>query len=116
MAPVTLTHDQAAAIQDELISEFSRLEFRRKLRDAMDGQEGDVSKQAHTRQALCHSVEGPVLAKYGFEPTPEGLAQHTAALVPLLRDHPDLAARNAKIALLVNPALQAEQDSVITGD
>ncbi|CAE7216172.1 unnamed protein product [Symbiodinium sp. CCMP2592] len=116
MAPPVLTHDLALEIQDKLIGEFTQPAFRYKLRDALDGSEGDIMKQAHARRDVCLAVEIPLLAKYGYDASEEGIHQHSAAMALLLKDCPDLVVKNNELARLVNPTMDVDEDTHITAD
>mmetsp|Transcript_35572 Transcript_35572/g.63081 ORF Transcript_35572/g.63081 Transcript_35572/m.63081 type:complete len:117 (+) Transcript_35572:51-401(+) len=116
MAPPVLTHDLALEIQEALIDEFMRPAFRYKLRDALDGSEGDMLKQAHARKDVCMAVEIPLLAKYGYDASEEGILQHSAALALLMKDCPDLVAKNNELARLVNPTMDVDDDTHINAD
>mmetsp|Transcript_118360 Transcript_118360/g.280947 ORF Transcript_118360/g.280947 Transcript_118360/m.280947 type:complete len:117 (+) Transcript_118360:55-405(+) len=116
MAPPVLTHDLALEIQDAMISEFLRPEFRYKLRDALTGSEGDMVKQAHARRDVCMAVEIPLLAKYGYDDSEEAVHQHSMAMASLLHDCPDLVAKNLELARLVNPTMDVDEDAHITAD
>ncbi|OLP89558.1 hypothetical protein AK812_SmicGene28978 [Symbiodinium microadriaticum] len=100
MAPPVLTHELALEIQEKLIGEFMQPAFRYKLRDALDGSEGDIMKQAHARRDVCMAVEIPLLAKYGYDASEEGIHQHSAAMALLLKDCPDLVVKNNELARL----------------
>eukprot|EP00438_Fugacium_kawagutii_P002689 Skav218898 [mRNA] locus=scaffold328:286522:287769:+ [translate_table: standard] len=71
---------------EAMIQEFLRPEFRYKLRDALDGSEGDMVKQAG---------DGWVLA-VGSPPK-----RRCLALGKLLHDCPDLVAKNQTLVRLV---------------
>mmetsp|Transcript_71238 Transcript_71238/g.157260 ORF Transcript_71238/g.157260 Transcript_71238/m.157260 type:complete len:117 (+) Transcript_71238:38-388(+) len=116
MAPPELTHDLALEIQEAMIQEFLRPEFRYKLRDALDGSEGDMVKQAHARRDVCMAVEIPLLAKFGYEATEEAVHQHSLALGKLLHDCPDLVEKNQTLTRLVNPTMDVYEDDHIAAD
>lgn len=116
MAPPVLTHELALEIQEKLIGEFMQPAFRYKLRDALDGSEGDIMKQAHARRDVCMAVEIPLLAKYGYDASEEGIHQHSAAMALLLKDCPDLVVKNNELARLVNPTMDVDEDTHITAD
>eukprot|EP00435_Cladocopium_sp_Y103_P059863 s1019_g21.t1 len=99
-----------------MIQEFLRPEFRYKLRDALDGSEGDMVKQAHARRNVCMEVEIPLLAKFGYEATEESVHQHSLALGKLLHDCPDLVEKNQTLTRLVNPTMDVYEDDHIAAD
>lgn len=109
-------HDLALEIQEAMIQEFLRPEFRYKLRDALDGSEGDMVKQAHARRDVCMAVEIPLLAKFGYEATEEAVHQHSLALGKLLHDCPDLVEKNQTLTRLVNPTMDVYEDDHIAAD
>eukprot|EP00913_Durusdinium_trenchii_P009521 g8949.t1 len=96
--------------------EFLQPDFRYKLRDALDGSEGDMVKQAHARRNVCLAVEIPLLAKFGYDASEEAVHQHSLAMAPLLRDCPDIVEKNQKLVRLVNPTMDVYEDDHITGD
>ncbi|CAE7604896.1 unnamed protein product [Symbiodinium natans] len=73
-------------------------------------------KQAHARRDVCMAVEIPLLAQYGYDASEEGIHQHSAAMASLLKDCPDLVAKNNELARLVNPTMDVDEDTHITGD
>lgn len=99
-----------------MIQEFLQPDFRYKLRDALDGSEGDMVKQAHARRNVCLAVEIPLLAKFGYDASEEAVHQHSLAMAPLLRDCPDIVEKNQKLVRLVNPTMDVYEDDHITGD
>eukprot|EP00439_Symbiodinium_sp_Y106_P014997 s6541_g2.t1 len=123
MAPPVLTHDLALEIQEKLIGEFTQPAFRYKLRDALDGSEGDIMKQAHARRDVCMAVEIPLLAKIlhgiaakSFNVCDISCGHFCAAMALLLKDCPDLVVKNNELARLVNPTMDVDEDTHITAD
>lgn len=111
--PASLTLRQALAIQDELLARYSRTDFQEKLRAALVQAGPDFTKQVAVRQELCLPIQGPVISKYGFEPTTQGVMMSIAAFTRQINADPKVAANHRKLNLLVNPQMQEELEAKV---
>jgi len=103
---VTLTRQQAVAMEDEFVRLYGTEEFQARLRKAFEAAGSDTIKQGRARQEACLEVQKPVLRKYGFEASKRGVAMSVQAFSPFSTDQ-DIGERNALLAWLVNPITQA---------
>mmetsp|Transcript_121889 Transcript_121889/g.379416 ORF Transcript_121889/g.379416 Transcript_121889/m.379416 type:complete len:553 (-) Transcript_121889:108-1766(-) len=103
---VTLSREQAKAMENELIQRYSAEEFQAKLRKAFEAAGTDTVKQGRARQEVCLEVQKPVLRKFGFEASKRGVTMSVQAFQPFNGD-PEIAERNNLLAWLVNPITQA---------
>jgi len=98
---LTLTRQQIINIQDILIQQYQTHEFQDRLHAAVAAAGEDPVAQMHARQAVCLPIQGPVIEKYGFEPSLKGVQQTFGALTDELRADPDIAARIVTMSALV---------------
>jgi len=97
----TLTRQQIIEIQDALIQEYQKKEFQDKLHAAMAAAGSDPVAQLHARQAVCLPIQGPIVAKYGFEPSLRGVQQTLSFLTDDLISDPDIVANLETMSVLV---------------
>lgn len=101
-----LTRPQALSIQNALIDAYQSQDFQEKLRVALADAGNDTVAQMHARHQVCLSVQGPIITKYGFESTLNGVQDTFAALSSDDRNHPDIKER-----LVVMSALTRQDPS-----
>lgn len=106
-AKARLTPEQAKAMQDELITEYSAEAFQKKLHEAYWAAWGDQAKIAKAQQKARLEVQIPIVAKYGFEPSFEGVLKSLEAFTPEINAHPDIAYGSEYIMWLLDPGWQA---------
>lgn len=92
-------------MQDMLIEEYKKEEFQDKLHEAWAAAGADELKQLKARQEVCLPIQGPIIQKFGFEPTRKGVSQSVTAFKPF-NYHPDVTDRNMTMQYLVNPPQQ----------
>jgi len=109
MVNVKLTRAMAWSMQDELLAGYSKREFQQKLHAAFDAAGGIKVRQTKARQKICMEVQGPVVEKYGFEPTFEGVLKALMCFndPPLCFDE-DLGVRSNMMMWLISPEKQAQ--------
>jgi len=107
-APPALSLESAIQLQDMLIAEYSRTEFQVKLHARWAAAGDDQVKQLKARREVCLPIQGPIVERFGFEPTQKGVNQSVTAFKPL-NDHPEVAARNVTMQYLVNPHQQGPE-------
>eukprot|EP00930_Biecheleria_cincta_P096253 TRINITY_DN88127_c0_g1_i1.p1 TRINITY_DN88127_c0_g1~~TRINITY_DN88127_c0_g1_i1.p1 ORF type:complete len:215 (+),score=31.24 TRINITY_DN88127_c0_g1_i1:28-645(+) len=64
--------DDALEMTLELIEGFRDPDFQRRLHEAWDATAGNQIEWLKARQPICLEVQGPIIRKYGFEPTRRG--------------------------------------------
>lgn len=101
--PISL--EEAIQLQDLLIEEYKREEFQDRLHDAWASAKGDACEELRARQAVCLPIQGPVIARFGFEPTRRGVSHSVLAFRPH-NWHPEVEDRNLTMQYLVTPPQQ----------
>uniref|UniRef100_A0A6T1E7A2 Glycosyltransferase 2-like domain-containing protein n=1 Tax=Alexandrium monilatum TaxID=311494 RepID=A0A6T1E7A2_9DINO len=74
----TLTCSEALDMQDALIGAYKTEDFQEKLRRIWSQTGGDRVLRYKLRQDLCLPIQGPIVARFGFEPSRLGVAQCVA--------------------------------------
>lgn len=108
-----LSRHQVLEIQDALIKEYQKQEFQDKLHAAVAAAGTSAAEQLHARHEVCLKVQGPIIEKYGFEPTLRGVHQTFGALTDDMRRDPEIEARIVTMSALVerrDPRAQREQE------
>eukprot|EP00747_Dinoflagellata_sp_TGD_P022363 gnl/TRDRNA2_/TRDRNA2_129055_c0_seq1.p1 gnl/TRDRNA2_/TRDRNA2_129055_c0~~gnl/TRDRNA2_/TRDRNA2_129055_c0_seq1.p1 ORF type:complete len:577 (-),score=78.54 gnl/TRDRNA2_/TRDRNA2_129055_c0_seq1:32-1762(-) len=103
---VKLTKQQVVDMQDLMIAAYCTLDFQRRLHKTWDATNlEDEESIARARQNVCLPVQIPVVAKFGFEPTKQGVNMSVLASLAFKSD-PDVIYRGQFLAYLVDPTLQ----------
>jgi len=113
LTPPALTREQLIAMQDALINEYSKSLFQERLRGVQREVDGSIRKaaqQARAYRELCKIWE-VVGTTFGFEASPEGVAQSIAAFSAKLNTDPDISERNRRMSVLVAPLRHDELGS-----
>uniref|UniRef100_A0A7S1SGK6 Protein C10 n=1 Tax=Alexandrium catenella TaxID=2925 RepID=A0A7S1SGK6_ALECA len=111
MAPVKLTREDAIAMQDMLIEEYSKDDFQRRLHAAwkVSNRGPEVVRAQNkdkSKKTLCLPVQIPIVQQFGFDGSERGVQQSLSAFMGELNRDPEIAERNSRMAILVNPDLQ----------
>lgn len=96
--------ERAIKCQHELIEGYSAKEFQEALKAGMDSAENRADKSKFQKEKLLE-VQLVVLPRYGFEATPEGVAESFTAFMPF-NEEPEVTKSNATMMWLTNPDLQ----------
>jgi len=104
-----LTRERAVWMQDELIEGFSRSDFQSRLDSIWKDKSLGPTDSAQAREDACFEVQGPILAKYGFEASRLGLSRSIEAFAPELTADPEIASKGEYLRWLADPALRAKQ-------
>jgi len=104
---VTLTPTTAAALQDELIAEYTKEKFQRRLHLSWWQNRDDLNKQMRDRSLICLEVQGPILERYGFPNSMEGVRLSTCCFTPEINAVPNVSKKNFLIHWLCKPEMQA---------
>lgn len=100
VAPVQLTREEEVAFQEELIAGYSEASFFPRLHKAWYSAD-DMIERMRLRQQVCMEVQAPVLGRYGFEPSPKGVAQ-SAHYLGKSRD-PEILFNNLLLTWMCKP-------------
>lgn len=115
MQRVTLSREDAYAMQEDLLAGFEDEAFQRKLRSRWKAAGDDMILQAKARQEVCLEVQGPIIAKYGFEASRKGVAMSVLAFqVPELEHDEEIVERNRRLGYLADPSKRVEGVKVVT--
>merc|ERR1712232_1346914 len=76
---VRLSREEVIRMQIGLLDAFSQEEFQKRLHTAWDAAEGDPVKQVNERRRVCLEIQGPLIARFGFEQSWAGLMKSVAA-------------------------------------
>jgi len=99
--PVSLSHDEALALQTELLRDFSSPDFQKKLHElarkhnVKEGHRNDTYRAAF--QQLVREVQFSILPRHGFEASEEGVEAMLAAFKPLLESDQDIFVQSVAI-------------------
>lgn len=105
LMPPVLTREQVIAMQDALIAEYSKTLFQEKLgamHREVDGSVRKAARYARAYRELCKIWE-VVGTRFGFEASPEGVAQSIAVFTADLNTDPDISERYRRMSLMVAP-------------
>mmetsp|Transcript_98165 Transcript_98165/g.302662 ORF Transcript_98165/g.302662 Transcript_98165/m.302662 type:complete len:522 (+) Transcript_98165:54-1619(+) len=108
-AKVKLTREQLLALEDELIIEYQKDEFQKRLHEIWGAAADDELSKVAARQEACLPVQLPILERYGFERSRKGLAESVYAYsgYPIMDpDNVDFFERSRILTWLVSPAEQ----------
>jgi len=109
---VILSVNDAIRLQHSLIRGYMAEDFQRLIwgiydRFAIGNFEG--TKEWVTAQGIaCQEVQFPVMERFGFEPSREGVRQSFLAFTPEINDHPTVMANRLLMRYLVNPGMQLD--------
>lgn len=104
---IRLSLAQAREIRRALIKEYISLDFQSKLCEVHSQAGRSKLAQAEARQALCLTVQGPIISQYGFEPTRTGILKCTRCLeTPELQADPDIYQETSLLCWLLDPTRQ----------
>jgi len=99
--PVSLDHEEALALQTELLRDFSSPDFQKKLHEL--ARKHSV-KEGHRNNAyradfqqLVRVVQFSILPRHGFEASEQGVEAMLAAFKPLLESDPDIFVQSVAI-------------------
>jgi len=104
-----LNRRSAAALQNDLIAEYTKEDFQRRLRAAFAATRGDPMKRKLEQRRICLEVQGPVIERYGFENSWEGVLRSTVAFTSDINADPYISRKNEFIHWLVDPEKQERQ-------
>eukprot|EP00930_Biecheleria_cincta_P042552 TRINITY_DN2927_c0_g7_i1.p1 TRINITY_DN2927_c0_g7~~TRINITY_DN2927_c0_g7_i1.p1 ORF type:complete len:441 (-),score=101.61 TRINITY_DN2927_c0_g7_i1:60-1382(-) len=99
--PVSLGHDEALALQTELLRDFSSPAFQKKLHElarkhnAKEGHRNATYSAAF--QKLVREVQFSILPRHGFEASEKGVEAMLAAFEPLLESDQDIFVQSVAI-------------------
>mmetsp|Transcript_156557 Transcript_156557/g.380177 ORF Transcript_156557/g.380177 Transcript_156557/m.380177 type:complete len:908 (+) Transcript_156557:130-2853(+) len=93
--------EQLIAMQKDLIAGYMQPEFQQKLRALPAGPSGFQAKGD-----LLWTVQAPVIARYGFEPTQEGLTLSGAVFTRDLNRDPEIAKNNEELFISLDVGMQ----------
>jgi len=111
---IALTREQAYAMQEDLLAAFQDEAFQRRLVARWKAAGDDMVQQAKARQEVCLEVQGPIIAKYGFEASRKGVAMSVLAFqAPELGDE-EIGERNRRLGYLADPSKRVESVTVVT--
>lgn len=105
LMPPALTREQMIAMQDALIAEYSKTMFQERLgamHREVDGSVRKAARHARAYRELCKIWE-VVGTRFGFEASPEGVAQSVAVFTAELNTDPDISERYRRMSVLVAP-------------
>lgn len=101
-----LTREDALKMQMALISEYRKPEFQAKLRIVL---KDDCSKEDRVKiEGELRDLRENIGAKFGFEPSPEGVAKSVELFTPELLADPEIEYNCTKMNILLYPQLQDE--------
>lgn len=108
----TLSLEDCIKMEDGLIKGYLTEEFQTRIWEAWKAHGDDAVAMAKAKQGVCLEVQGPVIEKFGFEPSRAGVMESVKAFTPEINDHPEVAWRSTFMAYLVDPS---QQQKVATG-
>lgn len=103
----TLSRESAIAMLNELIAGFVKEDFQRRLRQAIDSGKGNPAKARAARQKVTMEVQIPIVAKYGFEASFNGVLLSAKAFTEEMMADPETMQKNQLVFWLIDPQAQA---------
>jgi len=109
-----LTREQAHGILDEVLPQFNSKEFQRRMRELWDSTP-DHFEKVKLRQELCLGIQGPVIEKYGYKPTPAGVSKSSSQIMKLFASDPGLSVKGFLNNWLVSHLEHTEKPQDLEG-
>jgi len=98
---------QALQLEDELIAEYAKDDFQRRLHEAWAAAGDDGLKQKEARTLMCLPIQLLVIGKYGFERSLKGVQQSVRAF-KIFDSSKEVMSRSVNFDWLLNPDIQKE--------
>mmetsp|Transcript_52501 Transcript_52501/g.150491 ORF Transcript_52501/g.150491 Transcript_52501/m.150491 type:complete len:222 (-) Transcript_52501:66-731(-) len=103
----TLSLVEVKWMLQDYLDAYKSKDFQIALRRALKAANGDMVEEVRNRQEVCMPIQKPILEKYGFEPTKQGVQDSLRATTSVGNQYTDEMSRlHFQLQWIINPQAQ----------